>query len=210
MTGGTTKSLRDQVADILRDEILSVRLKPGSILNEKVLAERLNVSKTPVREALALLDHEGLVQTLPRKGYFVTPVTIQDISDAFGLRIILECAAAEMAATKINDEDIEELSKLSSEYDSTENTNERIKVNLRFHHYIARLSGNERLASLVKQLHLDMERMNVFGFRISGHEKLLSAFRQRDPKRAAEVMREQILAVRDKAAQLIAFGSPDA
>lgn len=209
MTRGTRTSLRDQVARVLRDEILSGGLKPGSVLNEKVLAERLGVSKTPVREALTLLDHEGLIQTLPRKGYFVSPVTIQDISDAFGLRMILESAAAEMAATKITNEEIEELSRLSSEFDSTENPTEQLDLNLRFHDYIGRLSGNDRLASLIRQLHLEMKRMIAVGWKVPGHAKLVSAFREHDARRAGEVMRDQILAVRDRASRLIAGGSPE-
>jgi DNA-binding GntR family transcriptional regulator len=81
-------------------------------------------------------------------------------------------------------------------------------LNLRFHHYIACLSGNERLASLIRQLHLDMKRMNAAGWNVPGHAKLLSAFRERNPKRAAKEMRDQILAVRDEALRLNMVGSP--
>ena len=96
---GRSTPLRSQVTEILRDAILSGQLAPGSVLVERELAERLGVSKTPVREALSLLDHEGLVQTVPRKGYFVSPITVQDVHNYFGLRLILECASAEMAAS---------------------------------------------------------------------------------------------------------------
>jgi len=68
-------SLRSQAVGVLRDAILSGQLKPGAVLNEKELAERLGVSKTPIREGLSLLEHEGLVQTIPRRGYIVTPIT---------------------------------------------------------------------------------------------------------------------------------------
>ena len=93
-------SLRSQAVVALRDAILSGQFKPGAVLNEKELAERLGVSKTPIREGLSLLEHEGLIQTIPRRGYIVTPITVQHIHELFDLRIILESAAAEQAALR--------------------------------------------------------------------------------------------------------------
>jgi DNA-binding GntR family transcriptional regulator len=65
-------SLRSQAVVALRGAILSGQFKPGAVLNEKELAERLGVSKTPIREGLSLLEHEGLIQTIPRRGYMTT------------------------------------------------------------------------------------------------------------------------------------------
>jgi len=193
-----TTSLRAQVIDILREEILSGRLQPGAILNERDLAERLGVSKTPVREALTLLDNEGFVQTLPRKGYFVSAISVQDVHEFFDLRVILESAAAKGAAAKITDEQLEELGKLAVKGDSVETPSEQLDQNIRFHDYIAGLSGNARLAALIRKLHLEMQRMIAAGYLTHEHEKLLSAFRQREPERAAEAMQEHIRTVRDK------------
>src|SRR5512135_1314271 len=104
--------LRTQVTAILRNEILSGRVKPGSILNERELAKQLGVSKTPVRESLTVLDHEGLVRTLPRKGYLVSGYTVQDVHNFFDLRMILESAAVELAVSRITDEELEALTAL--------------------------------------------------------------------------------------------------
>jgi DNA-binding GntR family transcriptional regulator len=193
-----TTSLRAQVIDILREEILSGRLQPGAILNERDLAERLGVSKTPVREALTLLDNEGFVQTLPRKGYFVSAISVQDVHEFFDLRVILESAAARGAAAKITDEQLEELEKLAVKGDSAETPSEQLDQNIRFHDYIAGLSGNARLAALIRKLHLEMQRMIAAGYLTHEHKKLLSAFRRREPERAAEAMQEHIRTVRDK------------
>ena len=195
---GRKTPLRRQVTDILRGEIFSGRLKPGAIMNEKDLAERLGVSKTPVREALTLLDHDGLVQTLPRKGYFVSSITIQDVHDFFQLRVILECAAAEMAVTKITDAQIDELECLATSENPAEDATEEFDKNIRLHHFIARVSGNERLASLIRKLLLEERRMISTGYMPQQHERLIAALRQRDPQRAAEAVRNHIHAVRDK------------
>ena len=88
-------SLRNRIVDALREEILTNRLKPGTVLLERECASRFGVSKTPVREALSLLVHEGLVELLPRKGYLVSSITVRDAQDDFELRVILEGAAAE-------------------------------------------------------------------------------------------------------------------
>jgi len=106
------ESLRSQAVAFLRDAILSGQFKPGAVLNEKELADRLRVSKTPIREGLSLLEHEGLVQTIPRRGYIVTPITVQHIHELFDLRIILESAAVERAALVITDEQIQALNTL--------------------------------------------------------------------------------------------------
>jgi DNA-binding GntR family transcriptional regulator len=206
-------SLRNQVVGVLRDAILSGHFKPGAVLNEKELAERLGVSKTPIREALTLLDQEGLVQTIPRKGYIVTPITIQHVHDFFDLRIILESAAAERAALKITDEQLDQLSALVPDAKPAEDVTKRLDRNVEFHHFIARLSGNERLASLVRRLLREMQRMIAAGFIPEEHEKVMRAFRARDPKAAVAAMRDHICAVRDQALRVAAAPSlehPDA
>jgi len=149
------------------------------------LAKELGVSKTPVRESLSLLDHEGLIVTIPRKGYFVSPITVQDVHNFFGLRLILECAAAEMAAAKVTDEQIEQLASLVPDRSPTDTMSQRLDRNVEFHCLIAELSGNERLAALIKKLLLEMARMIAAGFVPEEHEKVMLAFRARDPKRAA-------------------------
>lgn len=196
--------LRAHVTEILRSEILSGRLLPGAILNERGLAKELGVSKTPVRESLSLLDHEGLIVTIPRKGYFVSPITVQDVHNFFGLRLILECAAAEMAAAKVTDEQIEQLASLVPDRSPTDTMSQRLDRNVEFHCLIAELSGNERLAALIKKLLLEMARMIAAGFVPEEHEKVMLAFRARDPKRAAAAMRDHICAVRDNALRVAA------
>lgn len=192
----------------LRDAILSGHLKPGSILNEKELAERFGVSKTPVREALTLLAHEGLVQTLPRKGSFVTPITIQYVHDFFDLRIILESATAELAAANITEEQVRHLSALVPDANPDEHIAKRLERNVEFHYAVALISGNERLATQIRRLLQKMQRVIAVGYVPGEHEMALSAIQERDPKRAAEAMREHIEDVRRKALRVMEVLSP--
>ena len=202
---GRATPLRSQAVEVLRNDILAGRLGPGSLLNERDLADRLGVSKTPVREALTLLDHEGLVQTLPRKGYFVSPITLQDVHDFFGLRLILESAAAEMAAAKLTDEQLEHLSALVPDEDPAADVTAQLDRNVQFHHSIARLSGNERLAALIRKLLLENQRMiATAGYIPQEHKEVMFAFRERDPHRAAEAMRDHVRVVRDKVLRVAA------
>ena len=88
----------------LRDEILRCELAPGSRVVEGEIAERLGMSKTPVKKALGMLIHEGFVEVRPRHGYQVTEITLADVQEVYQLRQILEPAAAELAATNATPE----------------------------------------------------------------------------------------------------------
>jgi DNA-binding GntR family transcriptional regulator len=196
------------VVAILRDAIVSCRLEPGAVLNERDLATQLGVSKTPVREALSLLNHEGLVQILPRQAYVVTPITIRDVHDSFDLRVILEGAAAELAAARITDAELAALDAVVAGEAGTERVAETLERNVDFHSLIARASGNERLTALIEKLLGEMPRLISVGYVKGEHEQLLNALRERNPARAREAMREHILTVKDKALQAAASGTP--
>jgi GntR family transcriptional regulator, rspAB operon transcriptional repressor len=192
-------SLRSQAVGFLRDAILSRQFKPGAVLNEKELAERLGVSKTPIREGLSLLEHEGLVQTISRRGYIVTPITVQHIHELFDLRIILESAAAERAAFRITDDQVDELNTLVPDATPAGDMAKWLGRNVEFHYAVACISGNERLAGLIKRMLEEMQRMIAAGYVPGEHEKVLRALREREPRRAAEAMREHIEEVRRQA-----------
>ena len=90
----------------VREKIVSGEIKPGAFLTEAELAHEYGVSKTPVREALVLLGHEGFVESMPRIGHVVATFTVQDVLETFHLRSILEAEAAGQAAERITEEGI--------------------------------------------------------------------------------------------------------
>lgn len=139
----------NQVYQKIKEMILYGELKPGEIITVGNLAEVFNVSKTPVRDSLNTLKHEGLIEVLPYKGYMVSRVDAKDLLDLFEMRIILEGSATEMATQHANSKAYDELMALA-QIEVMESGNECVavqfqRVNFNFHTAIAKLSGNHYL-----------------------------------------------------------------
>ncbi|MGK9053603.1 GntR family transcriptional regulator [Neorhizobium sp. CSC1952] len=192
-------SLTEKVYTMLRTEILTCILEPGKEVSEAELAERFDVSKTPVREALATLRSEGLVRTFPRRGYQIVPVTFGDMNELFDLRTILEAGAAELACKRITDADIDNLNRLADVvYDRSEQPSLKrfIQANRDFHVAIAKASGNERLHQLLARQIDELERFFYLGARLrdvsgetqSDHHAIVDILSKRDPDAARAVM----------------------
>lgn len=188
-------SLKQEVYDDIRQNIVAGNFLPGDLLRERELATEYGVSKTPVREALSLLEQHELVKAVPRVGYMVTQLTIWDVQEVYQLRLTLEAMAGRLAAERITDEELEELEKLMS----TSDPDEAVFFNHRFHSAIARASGNSRLAKMIEQLLDDTDRWAAFevarrtpAVLLIGHQVELDALRTRDPDVAEEAMREHV------------------
>jgi DNA-binding GntR family transcriptional regulator len=191
----------------IREKIVYGELKPGAILTEAGLADEYGVSKAPVREALVLLGHEGLVEPMPRVGHVVASFTVQDVLETFHLRSVLEAEAASLAAERITREGIVALLKIAEEesalakeareggFDERALDERAYGLNIEFHHLIARASGNHRLADLIKQLVEDMQRMLAFDPRLvtpRQHMEIVEALKQGDRARAEEAMKRHM------------------
>jgi DNA-binding GntR family transcriptional regulator len=126
------KSRPESVYQYLKEKIIYDEFPPGTLLREGELATELEVSKTPVREALNGLKYEGLVEVIPYKGYIVSQLSFQDLKDLFELRIIFETAAVELAIQNITNKQFEQLKKLAVKefnVDSNEARKEFMKIN---------------------------------------------------------------------------------
>ena len=186
----------------VRERIVSGQIQPGAILTEAELAQEYGVSKTPVREALVLLRHEGFVDSMPRIGHVVATFTVKDVLEVFHLRSILEAEAAGLAAERITEEEIaallenrEKESALSDESDVDASYERAYELNVAFHHLIARASGNRRLADLIKRLMEDMRRMLAFDPRFvepQHHMEIIETLQRGDRAEAAEAMRRHV------------------
>jgi len=150
------RPLRDVVFENLRESILTGRLKPGQRLMEIQLAEGLGVSRTPVREAIRKLELEDLVVMLPRKGAYVTNMSLKEILDVLEVRATLESLAAKLAAKKRNDIDIENLKQISKRFKKlTEkgNKNDMVTISemdIELHHCIFSIANNKSLTKSTK------------------------------------------------------------
>lgn len=196
-------SLTDQAYATLRREIITCQLPPGSEISELELAGRLGMSKTPVREALGRLDIEGFVETYPRRGYRIKPVTLRDISDLFVVRSVLERTAATLAARSMSDPQLDHLSVLAAasyRLDEHHSLEHFVEANRLFHGAIAEGSGNLRLAALVMAHIEESERFFYIGARSRDvnietnrdHAGIVEVLRKRDGPAAGHIMAEHI------------------
>jgi DNA-binding GntR family transcriptional regulator len=136
----------------LRGDILRCVLLPGTGVTEGELAARYGLGKAPIRTALTRLAHEGLIESSPRRGWVVAPITLRDVHELFQLRLILEPQASRLAAGKIREEDLRELDgmvRLGYRPGDPESQTAFLDANRRFHVKIAEATGNRRLAELV-------------------------------------------------------------
>jgi DNA-binding GntR family transcriptional regulator len=182
-------------------------LAPGAAVTERELGARYGLGKAPLREALIRLGHEGLLESIPRSGYRITPVTIQDVQDIFALRLLLEPAAARQAAGRIDEALLYELNELCrAGYTPGDRTSESafLRANRQFHVAIADASGNRRLARLLGQLLEETERLFHLGLAVRDrteemkheHEDLLAAVVGGDADGAERATIAQVTAAR--------------
>ncbi|AVX06193.1 putative HTH-type transcriptional regulator in unstable DNA locus (plasmid) [Maritalea myrionectae] len=192
-------SLTEQAYLALREQVITCELAPGTDVSEKELAERLAMSKTPVREAMGRLCLEGLMESFPRRGYRVSPVTVKDMNDLFAVRGILEGAAAALAAQNLTDQELDQLAQLAkAEYVVGEghSTKGFVASNEMFHAAIARGSKNPRLHSLIMSHLEEGTRFLYMGTRArdvnfethSDHNQIVTALRTRNGETARQAM----------------------
>jgi DNA-binding GntR family transcriptional regulator len=149
----STGSLGEKVYRALKEDILAARLGRDDLLLEQSLAERYGVSKTPVREALRLLVHDGLLLVLPRKGYMVRPVGLQDVVEVFEMRRIIEPAICAEAARRRGPEQVILMREsIAIERDLADPSLDEMEQSLKLHRLIAKASGNTRAMAMVGSL----------------------------------------------------------
>lgn len=201
-------SLVAQAYDEIKDAILTSRLAPGQLVNGPELAAAYGMSRTPVREALGLLTKEGFVTAVPRVGYLVSSVTVEDVKEIFELRFELEGVAAEWAATRAGEAELDRFHQVNTEVQALaqglpagEPSTIRLAcaTNRRFHLMVAGASGNRRLAELIDRLLQEGERvqsldphLRTVGFLNGAHVSVLDSLRRRDPSGARQAMEDHV------------------
>ena len=190
--------LRDVVFNTLRQAILKGELKPGERLMEIALAEKLGVSRTPIREAMRKLELEGLVVMIPRRGAQVANITEKDLNDVLEVRIALENVAIEKACTRMSEEDMGRLWLAAKEFEHTMAEGNLVRLaeaDVAFHEIIYRASDNKRLNQVLNNLREQIYRYRVEYLKeeetrnvlVKEHEELTKAIRERDVKKAQEI-----------------------
>lgn len=201
------KLLRNHVYQQIKQDIIGGVYASGESLSPGSLAKRYRVSLTPVREAFHALQKDGLIEIIPRAGYFVSSVSVKDIQDIFSLRVIIEGAAAELAAQTITEQELRLLDEVRGTYKSgdTHSYWKYLRDNRQFHYGIALATRNKWLAESVEGLLDQVERFVFLALDLEDyvkdilvlHPKVLAALRERDSAIAKKVMVEGIEKTRD-------------
>lgn len=197
------RTLREQVFEHLREEILTSRLAPGTELNEVALAQELGTSRGPLREALGRLAAEGLVTIVPRRGAMVSRLTREEFLDSYRVREALESLAVRLAVPRLTDEDLASLRAMSDEMIAHADADDQqrfFEVNARFHQAFVAASGNEKLQEIHRVLIAQMGRMLSTSLALRGsmqqsvaeHRAILGAVEARDAERAVRLLEEHI------------------
>lgn len=195
--------LRDVVFNTLRQAILTGELKPGERLMEIHLANRLGVSRTPIREAIRKLELEGLVTMIPRRGAEVAQLTEKSMSDVLEVRRAMDALCAELACERITEEELGRLRAACEKFEqiiSTKDVKKIAQADVELHDIILQATGNNRLIQLVNNLSEQMYRYRFEYIKdFSQHEKLVEEHRiiyeslaGRNKEQAAEAARMHI------------------
>lgn len=192
--------LSEQVYMSLKQAILTGSLKPQSKLNEVKIAEQLNVSATPVREAFRKLAKDNLVVIKPWKGVTVKGYTPEEIIAMYQCREVMEGLGARLCAKNCTSEQIEELQEICDAGIASDDPEERVAINSRFHTTIALFSGNERVADYLadfrEMVNRDMyistsDKTRTISCDLE-HRHIMDAIRDRDEELAEATMRSHV------------------
>ena len=195
--------LRDVVFNTLRQAILRGELKPGERLMEIQLANKLGVSRTPVREAIRKLELEGLVLMIPRKGAEVADISEKSLKDVLEVREGLEELAARLACDKITKEGINRLKEAAQDFRSALKSNDitqMAEADVRFHDVICNATENQKLGQLLNNLREQMYRyrieylkdQHVYEKLLSEHEEIIRHIEKGEKDEAARVVSRHI------------------
>lgn len=199
--GDAKQSSANAAYSKLREKILTFALVPSQHLNEVALAQELNVSRTPLREAVNRLAAEGMLVAADR-GFAVPKLDPSVVCHLFEVRSEIECSAVRLANQRSSAEDLRELAEFADESAAASpelSVDELVKLDRHFHEQLARLSGNPELLRILQNLNdrihlvrwVAMEgRRNVTQ---GEHQRIIAALCERDEKRAEELMREHIM-----------------
>ena len=196
------RSLADQAYYRIRELIVTLELPPGSLVSERELMGRLDLGRTPVREALRTLARERLVVVYPRRGMFVSPVDVGDLAGLSEVRVILEGRAARLAGERATDAERAATDALLAELDGVSAQDERSLIDLdqRLHRHVYRCAHNPFLEATLNEYYmltlriwfLVLDRLVRLEDAIQEHRDLLEAIRDRDPAKAEDVMRRHV------------------
>jgi len=212
-------NLHEATFQKLRSLLVEGKIPPGSKLNERALAESLNVSRTPIREAIRRLAADGLVELIANRGAIALQLSLDDVVNTFDVIADLEGFSGELAAQNISDAALSELEALQYEMMASyarRDLSSYYQLNLRIHHLINQAANNPVLSRLFTQVNARIEalrfRSNQDGVKwekaVEEHQEMLDALKARDSKRMRKIMIQHVMNKRDVVVQLLKSEMP--
>ncbi|MBN2126405.1 MAG: GntR family transcriptional regulator [Deltaproteobacteria bacterium] len=201
-------SIREKVYRVIREDILNGSFSPGQRMVETRLAEQIKISRTPVREALHMLEREGLLESIPRVGYRVKELKWDEVGEICEIRKVNEVLAARWAIKRITSRELQGLEdnvRLSEKEVRAGNPKAFIERDAEFHEILVRASGSERLVELCQMLRRHMLRYRMESLylaetaleAISGHYRIVECIRGKDESGIDLAIREHLDFARD-------------
>lgn len=198
-------SRKNQVYEYLLEAIISNKIPPGTPIVETDISAELNMSRTPIREALKELEAEGLVCRYPSIGTVVTQITPHDVEEIFALRILLETFALQLSWDKITREELDEVEKIFSELDLNSSRDAYHEGDKQLHSLIVNRAGNRRLKKYLDLLNSQIERFRrIAAFSSSRPEKskkehleIVQLLKRKDLKACDESLRKHLINVKN-------------
>lgn len=192
---------KKEAYDYLKEAIVSNELPPGCPIKELEISEKLKMSRTPIREALRMLEADGLVASYPFRGVFVTEVTPYDIDEIYELRILLEEWALRKSIMRITDDELDEVERLFStakDWDVIHSTDAK------FHGLFIEKSGSRRVKSILDTFNGQLERYKRLGRQTPNrmkksqdeHISIIKAIRERDVEKSCDMLRKHLRSVK--------------
>lgn len=196
--------LRDVVFMTLRQAILKGDMEPGERLMEITLANKLGVSRTPIREAIRKLELEGLVNMVPRKGAVVASISEKDMRDVLEVRITLEELAVKLAIQNMEEADIDQLKKAAKNFENaviSRDIVDIVEADVVFHDVIYNRTNNNRLIQIINNLREQMYRYRLeyikdartHSILISEHQDIIAALEKKNVEEAKTAVRQHIV-----------------
>lgn len=207
---------RVAVFNRLRAEILSCVLRPGTLIQERDLAERFQVSKSPIRDALLRLEEQSLIEVLPRRGYRVKAISVADARDLYEMRSILERECVSRAVDAATDDELQGLDRYRDLPESVD-LNTWVDYNRRFHVALADACGNARLTRATRDVIEQFDRFTIMSVThdknssllayVSEHGELIDAIQRRDRRLAVTLIKSHIESSRRRMLESLTYAA---
>jgi len=207
-------NLSDQIANRLRDMIVQNQLAPGDRIRERDVCKELQVSRTPLREALHKLASEGLIDLVPNRGAVITSPSGTEIADMLQVLGVLEAFAGERACEMISDEELGEIKALQYEMLAAFSRGDRLKyfkLNQRIHLSVVKAARSETLLSMHTRLNARLYRIRYqsnlknerWGSALEEHDDIMAALEQRDAEKLSTLLRQHLRSTWEKVSEIM-------